>query len=220
MTAVTNSGANNSIVKTTNTGAIDASSYKLSSNDLIVKPANLTGFTATFSSATTTTQLKTAGGVPILTWEGTTDTATPVEVKGQWQLGTNATLEATFADLAEWYSSDKEYEPGTVLVFGGEAETTTTTTFGDSRVAGVVSTDPGFMMNGALQGTRVCIALQGRVPCKVVGKVKKGEMLTTAGVAGYAARAINPQVGTIIGKALQDKDTLEAGVIEVAVGRV
>jgi len=221
MNIVSTSGANNSIVKTSSTGAIDATAYKLSSNNIIEKPATIaSGLLSIFSDVATTTQLKTLGGIPILTWEGSTDTATPVEVKGQWQLGANATLEATFADLAEWYSADIEYEPGTVLIFGGDAEVTTTTTFGDSRVAGVVSTDPGFKMNGSLQGTRACIALQGRVPCKVVGKIKKGEMLTTAGVAGYAAKAINPQVGTIIGKALQDKDTLEAGVIEVAVGRV
>jgi len=50
--------------------------------------------------------------------------------------------------------------------------------------------------------------------------VRKGDLLTTAGIAGHAAKAINPQVGTIIGKALQNKDTSEAGVIEVAVGRV
>lgn len=169
----------------------------------------------------TTTQLKTLGGVTILSGIGTSSTSTPVTVLGQWALGASATLEATFsADLAEYYSADSEYEPGTVLVFGGDAEVTTTTTFSDSRVAGVVSTDPAFKMNGQLQGTRACVALQGRVPCKVVGKVKKGDLLTTAGIAGHAAKAINPQVGTIIGKALQDKDTLEAGVIEVAVGRV
>ena len=129
-------------------------------------------------------------------------------------------MEATFADLAEYYSSDKEYEPGTVLIFGGVAETTTTTVFGDTRLAGVVSTDPGFKMNGELAGTRVCLALQGRVPCKVVGTVKKGDMLTTAGVVGHAAKSMDPKVGTIIGKALEDKDYTEAGVIEVAVGRV
>ena len=127
---------------------------------------------------------------------------------------------AQFADLAEYYTADQEYAPGTVLIFGGVAETTTTNTFGDARVAGVVSTDPGFIMNEKLQGIRVCLALQGRVPCKVVGKVKKGDMLTTAGVVGHAAKAMDPKVGTIIGKALEDKDYTEAGVIEVAVGRV
>ena len=87
-------------------------------------------------------------------------------------------------------------------------------------MAGVVSTDPGFIMNSELQGTRACIALQGRVPCKVVGRVKKGDLLTTSAIPGHAAKAIDPKIGTIIGKALEDKDYTEAGVIEVAVGRV
>ena len=127
---------------------------------------------------------------------------------------------ARFADLAEYYTSDREYDPGTVLVFGGSEETTTTTIFGDARLAGVVSTDPGFIMNSELQGTRACIALQGRVPCKVVGRVKKGDLLTTSAIPGHAAKAIDPKIGTIIGKALEDKDYTEAGIIEVAVGRV
>ena len=127
---------------------------------------------------------------------------------------------ALYADLAEYYTADKEYEPGTVLIFGGSAETTTTNIFSDSRLAGVVSTKPAYSMNDGLEGTKACIALQGRVPCKVVGVVKKGDMLTTAGIPGHAAKAMDPKVGTIIGKALEDKDYSEAGVIEVAVGRV
>jgi len=127
---------------------------------------------------------------------------------------------ARYADLAEYYSSDKDYEPGTVLVFGGSAEVTTTNIFGDAKLAGVVSTDPAYIMNDGLQGIKSCIALQGRVPVKVVGKVKKGDMLTTAGVPGCAAKAIDPRIGTIIGKALEDKDTTDIGIIEVAVGRV
>ena len=189
-------------------GFIDAQGYQLNGSSVL----DYTG---------TTTQLKTLGGVTILSGTGTSSTATPVTVLGQWALGSGATLEATFsADLAEYYSADSEYEPGTVLVFGGDAEVTTTAQFGDSRVAGVVSTDPAFKMNGQLEGTRACVALQGRVPCKIVGKVRKGDLLTTAAIPGHAAKAINPQVGTIIGKALENKDTLEAGVIEVAVGRV
>ncbi len=133
---------------------------------------------------------------------------------------TTTATQARFADLAEYYTADKEYEPGTVLIFGGTAETTTTNVFGDARLAGVVSTAPGYSMNAELAGTRALVALQGRVPCKVVGRVKKGDMLTTAGIVGHAAKAIDPRVGTIIGKALEDKDYTEMGVIEVAVGRV
>ena len=68
-------------------------------------------------------------------------------------------------------------------------------------------------------GLKNLIALQGRVPCKVVGRVKKGDMLTTSATPGYAVKALNPTLGAIIGKALEDKDYGEAGIIEVAVGR-
>ena len=146
--------------------------------------------------------------------------ATAGTITGSWTLGSGSKLEATYADLAEYYTSDQEYEPGTVLVFGGSAETTMTTTFGDSRVAGVVTTNPAYTMNAELEGLRVCIALQGRVPCKVVGKIRKGDLLTTSAIPGYAAKAVNPQVGTLIGKALENKDYDQAGIIQVAVGRV
>ena len=65
-----------------------------------------------------------------------------------------------------------------------------------------------------------CLALVGRTPVKVLGVIKKGDLLTTASVEGYACKAINPQMGTIIGKALENKDTAGFGVIEVAVGRM
>jgi hypothetical protein len=207
-TLITTDGAANALVRTTASSLID------------VEGIQLNGATVLDYSGTTV-RLKTPGGINIISAVGSDSSSTAVTVLGQWTLGTGSTLHATFAaDLAEYYSADQEYESGTVLVFGGDAEVTTTTSFGDSRVAGVVSENPAFTMNGQLEGTRALIALQGRVPCKVVGKVKKGDLLTTAGIAGHAAKAINPQVGTIIGKALQNKDTLEAGVIEVAVGRV
>jgi len=146
--------------------------------------------------------------------------ATSGVMQGVWTLHGSSKLQATYADLAEYYSADQDYEPGTVVVFGGDAEVTTTKLFGDSRVAGVVTTNPAYTMNQGLEGTRVCIALAGRVPVKVLGTVKKGDLLTTAAVPGYACKAINPQLGTIIGKAIENKDTPDMGVIEVAVGRM
>jgi hypothetical protein len=122
--------------------------------------------------------------------------------------------------LAEYYSADQEYEPGTVLIFGGDSEVTESKLHNDTRLAGVVTTDPGFIMNSELEGLRACIALQGRVPVKVVGIIKKGDMLTTSGIAGHATKSMNPTLGSIIGKALEDKNYSEAGVIEVAVGRM
>ena len=120
--------------------------------------------------------------------------------------------------MAEKYSSDAEYEPGTVVSFGGKAEVTLSTRDGDRRVAGVVTTAPAYLMNSELEGTSVAIALQGRVPCKVTGKVAKGDMLIAAG-QGYARADVNPIMGQMIGKALEDFDGVN-GVIEVAVGRM
>ena len=122
-----------------------------------------------------------------------------------------------YADLAEQYSSDADYEPGTVVVFGGTAEITVTNIFGDRRVAGVISTNPAHLMNSDAEGLPV--ALTGRVPCKVVGKVTKGDLLVTSAKPGYAAVNNDPKPGTIIGKALESKDSLGEGVIEVVVGR-
>jgi hypothetical protein len=141
-------------------------------------------------------------------------------INGTWKLNGTSTLQATYADLAEFYEGDQEYESGTVLVFGGDKEVTTTDQMNDTRSAGVVTTNPAYVMNQDQTGVKVCIALAGRVPCKVVGRVKKGDMLTTSATPGHAVKASVPTLGAIIGKALEDKDYGEAGVIQVAVGRV
>jgi hypothetical protein len=125
---------------------------------------------------------------------------------------------ARWADLAEKYLADRAYEPGTVLEFGGEKEVTVAE---DStrRVAGIVSTDPAFIMNNDLKGeTVIKLALQGRVPCKVRGKIRKGDMLVSGG-NGYARPSSDPVIGTVIGKALENFDGGE-GIIEVVVGRL
>jgi hypothetical protein len=128
---------------------------------------------------------------------------------------------AYYADLAEKYLADAEYEPGTVLVFGGEQEVTVSTTSHDYTVAGVVSTKPGFMMNSELENGTY-IALQGRVPCRVVGKIKKGDLMVTSNVSGVAQAMDRSQYqpGCVIGKALENYDSAEVGTIEVVVGRV
>jgi len=144
----------------------------------------------------------------------------PGTITGVWSLNGASQLQATYSDLAEWYSADAEYTPGTVLIFGGDAEVTTTALINDTRAAGIVTTAPAYTMNNELKGTRACLALAGRVPCLVVGRVKKGDMLTTSATPGHAVKALTPTLGAIIGKALEDKDYGEAGIIEVAVGRI
>ena len=128
--------------------------------------------------------------------------------------------ESYYADLAENYLGDADYEPGTVLVFGGDTEVTVCASKGDHRVAGVVTTNPAHLMNSELEGDHVTgIALQGRVPCKVIGEVRKGDLLVTSAVPGYAIVNNTPGVGTVIGKALEDKLDGDRGVIEVVVGK-
>jgi hypothetical protein len=137
---------------------------------------------------------------------------------GNFSLSTGSRMQATYADLAEYYEADKLYDLGTVLEFGGDKEVTIADD-GTARVAGVVSTNPAYVMNSACAGEYiVAVALQGRVPTKVRGSVRKGDMMVSAG-NGFARPWNNPQMGTVIGKALENFDGIE-GVIEVAVGRL
>jgi hypothetical protein len=125
---------------------------------------------------------------------------------------------AWYADLAERYQADTQYEPGTVLEFGGEFEVTIAEDE-TRRIAGVVSTNPAFEMNTILEGENVVVvALMGRVPCKVRGVIRKGDMLVSGG-GGFARPTTDPKLGTIIGKALENFDGGE-GIIEVVVGRL
>ena len=87
-------------------------------------------------------------------------------------------------------SADRDYDVGTVLVFGGEQELTTTKYKGDRKVAGVVM-NPAHLMNSDLQGDPT-VALQGRTPCKVIGKVEKGDIIVTSAVEGYGMVDNNP----------------------------
>jgi filamentous hemagglutinin len=125
---------------------------------------------------------------------------------------------AQYADLAEKYVADADYAPGTVVVFGGTAEVTVNAADADRRVAGVVSTNPAYIMNDGLAAEFVAaVALTGRVPCLVTGPVRKGDLMVAAGL-GRARAEADPKVGTVIGKALADHDG-ESGTIEVVVGR-
>jgi hypothetical protein len=137
---------------------------------------------------------------------------------GNWTLSSGSRLQATYADLAEKYVADATYGPGTVLIFGGEHEVTLATEENSSRVAGVVTTNPAYSMNSACEGEHVVeIALQGRVPVKVLGPVYKGDLLVS-GANGHATANNLARAGTIIGKSLENF-TETIGTIEVAVGR-
>ena len=126
---------------------------------------------------------------------------------------------AQYADLAEIYESDSEYEVGTVVIFGGDKEITMSTMGADPRVAGIISENPAYLMNS--EATGQAVALQGKVPCKVVGQISKGDMLVTHSQhPGVARKGTNPSMGTVIGKALEEYNSTEIGTINIVAGRL
>jgi hypothetical protein len=119
---------------------------------------------------------------------------------------------ARYADLAEKYLSDAEYEAGTVVCIGGEQEITAVTW--GKRAIGVISTNPAFMMNKDLEGG-VYVALKGRVPVKVIGRIKKGEDLIAAN-NGCAMMAV-PHASNVFAVALESSDDEGIKTIEALV---
>ena len=125
---------------------------------------------------------------------------------------------AQYADLAEVYESDILYQVGTVMIFGGDKEVTQSNMGNDTRVAGVISENPAYLMNSKSNG--VPVALIGKVKCRVAGTIKKGDMLVSHEQHnGVAKKSSEPTPGTIIGKALEDYDSSEIGTINIVVGR-
>lgn len=162
-----------------------------SNGNLMVGSAMVANSTA--STSTTTGALQVAGGVGV---QGNIYVGTHIMPGANLSSNIGSTTtwfntffgvstQAKYADLAERYASDAPYEPGTVVIFGGDAEITTTNTFADVTVAGAISTDPAYLMNAMEEGLPV--ALRGRIPLKVIGPVAKGDLLVTAGQnPGYA----------------------------------
>jgi hypothetical protein len=242
VTTVSTGHGNGVVPISDSSGAVDLTSLKINGAKAIDAsgatslnfwtPGGFEFMTSTGNVGSPSTAVTTIGGI-IDTTSGviyatkiaagaSNDIAGTAQFQGQWSLVSGSTLIATYsADLAEYYEGDKEYEVGTVVVFGGDKEITTTDQMNDTRVAGVVGTQEkaAYIMYSDCPGLKNLVALAGRVPCKVVGRVKKGDMLTTSATPGYAVKALTPTLGAIIGKALEDKDYGEAGIIEVAVGR-
>ena len=188
-----------------------------------------TSGTAAIGTAVTVTANNTANETCFITFvDGATgtqgiETDTGLNYNPSTNVLATTASAAQYSDVAEKYVGDAQYESGTVVIFGGDHEVTTTELTHDPRVAGVVSTAPAYLMNSHLEATYVIdLALTGRVPCKVKGVVAKGDLIVSSQTAGVGMKLQQESynVGCVIGKALEDKDTVDVGVIEVVVGRL
>lgn len=209
---ITNTGVTG-IVGTSNISAnASVGVISLSSTDTLDSVVN--------RGATTSTSVTLSGGA---TFGGTVIPNANVSVNlgstsAWWNTIYGTSTHAQYADLAEQYTADSTYKPGTVVVFGGTAEITTTNDFADTRVAGVISTNPAHLMNASSPGLPV--ALRGRVPCQLIGPVKKGDLLVTAGSnPGYATSvgADKSHGASIFAKALETDSADGYKVIEVVI---
>ena len=221
----------------TNTSTLGVSgSGPLSWGGVLNVTGNILGATASFGTINSTGFINTSGNVSaaIGSFNSITVRAAVTAIanggtSGVGNIGaTGATFNTVFAkattaqyaDLAEIYTTDQQYPAGTVVVFGGDAEVTQSRESHDTRIAGVVSTDPAYLMNSTAAG--VPVALQGRVPCRVLGPIEQGDRVVSSHIPGVAQRLDLEQYqpGCIIGKALQAIDSTDISVIEVVVGRV
>jgi len=139
---------------------------------------------------------------------------------GNWSLSSGSRLTATYADLAERFSADDVYTPGTVVELGGEYEITAVKYELSDDVFGVISDNMAFLMNNGAgdNNTHPAVAMTGRVRVKAIGVIRKGQRLVSAG-AGYARAASEGEATAfnVIGRSLADKTTESIGDVEAIV---
>ena len=146
------------------------------------------------------------------------------QFEGQWSFTAGSTLtlpagtRSYYADIAERYTSDQQYDPGTVVMFGGEQEVTIANIPTTTKVAGIITSEPAQILNSELENS-VAIALVGRVPCKVTGVIFKGDILVVSKTPGVLTSETEPKPGSIVAKAMEFYNSDEVGVIEVMVTR-
>lgn len=127
---------------------------------------------------------------------------------------------ANYADLAERFEADEVYDAGTVVELGGVNEITEAIEELTDNVFGVISTNAAYLMNAnaGASDTHPPVAMNGRVPVKVIGKVKRGDRLVSAG-NGFARAAKDGEITAfnVIGRSLENKTTTKKGTVEAIV---
>jgi hypothetical protein len=151
----------------------------------------------------------------------TSNTAVNLGSTGMWfNTFYGVSVQAQYADLAERFETDQPYDPGTVVALGGAKEITAATEELSEDVFGVISTRAAYLMNGAAGSdtTHPPVAVNGRVPVRVIGRIRKGDRLVSAGNGLARAGAKNElSPFNVIGRSLQDKTDSGEGTIEAIV---
>jgi hypothetical protein len=186
-------------------------------------PAGYAGyFRNTSSGVGLYAQTDSGSGNIIEAWSSFSDREFRVERGGT--VRTDGSFIGGGADYAELLPGVQGLEPGDVLVIGPDGQLTRSTQPYQTNVAGVYSAQPGFIAGAGDESSD----LTGQIPLAVIGIVKvkasaengpiqPGDLLTTSSLAGHAMRCgEDPQVGTIIGKALEPLAE-GAGVIKMLV---
>ena len=154
---------------------------------------------------------------PVLTTGANTTSGT---ITGNWTLSSGSRFNATYADLAERFETDVEYDSGTVVQLGGIKEITAVKYELSEDVFGVISDTAAYLMNAGAgtDKTHPPVAVSGRVKVKVIGLVNKGDRLVSAG-HGFARAAVQGEVTAFnsIGRSLTQKTTEGIGTVEAIV---
>jgi len=227
-TVTGNTGANASAILL-DTGGIfinnSGNLYGIRTDKYMYANGDPISFAGTYSNSNVAAYLPTYNGnilaanvtTPILTTGANT---TAGSITGNWTLSTGSRLAATYADLAERFSADDVYLPGTVVELGGDAEITAVKYELSEDVFGVISDNMAFLMNNGAgdNESHPAVAMTGRVRVKTLGTVLKGQRLVSGG-EGYARAASNGEATAfnVIGRALEDKTTTDLGTVEAIV---
>jgi hypothetical protein len=217
------------------TTSFDIQTPSGNANITVGATSNVAVFSTTGLAVAGTVSVSGTGNVTAANLVATTAVVTPSIINsganGVGNIGSSTTYfntvfakatSAQYADLAEMYAADADYPPGTVVEFGGSHEITISSSSHSTAVAGIVSTNPSYLMNATQSGEHVLpVALTGRVPCRVQGPVRKGDVLVASATPGVAQRiGMNWQPGCVVGKSMEIIDSTEIRTIEVAVGRL
>lgn len=227
-TVTGNTGANASAILL-DTGGIyinnSGNLYGIRTDKYMYANGDPISFAGTYSNSNVASYLPTYNGnILTVQTQATTLTTgantTAGTITGNWTLSTGSRLTATYADLAERFSADDVYEPGTVVELGGSAEITAVKYELSEDVFGVISDNMAFLMNNGAgdNDTHPAVAMTGRVRVKTLGTVRKGQRLVSAG-EGYARAAEDGEASAfnVIGRALEDKTTTDFGTVEAIV---